>query len=130
MSPAVLMRLYEAAANAHDLEAMLNLIADDALFLFSDGTAHFGKDAIRKAIQANFDAIGDEIYRIPISHGSGIPRPSRSASMLSSGRERSEENTGAELAVARLFCAASMGIGAWRTNTSAAAVSNSKPADC
>jgi uncharacterized protein (TIGR02246 family) len=64
MSPAVLMRLYEAAANAHDLEAMLNLIADDALFLFSDGTAHFGKDAIRKAIQANFDAIGDEIYRI------------------------------------------------------------------
>jgi uncharacterized protein (TIGR02246 family) len=64
MSPADFMRLYEVAANAHDLEAMLNLIADDALFLFSDGTAHFGKGAIRKAIQANFDTIEDEIYRV------------------------------------------------------------------
>jgi uncharacterized protein (TIGR02246 family) len=64
MSPADFMRLYESAANAHDLEAMLNLIADDAVFLFSDGSAHIGKDAIRKAIRANFDAIESETYRI------------------------------------------------------------------
>ena len=58
------MHLYEAAANAHDLDGMLNLIAEDAVFLFSDGTAHIGKAAVRKAIQANFDAIENEIYRI------------------------------------------------------------------
>src|SRR4051794_39559653 len=64
MSPADFMRLYESAANARDLEMMLNLIADDAVFLFSDGSAHTGKDAIRKAIQANFDAVQEDIYRI------------------------------------------------------------------
>ena len=64
MSPADFMRLYEAAANAHDLEAILNLIADDAVFLFSDGSAHIGKAAVKKAIQANFDAIKNETYRI------------------------------------------------------------------
>ena len=64
MSPADFMRIYESAANAHDLDAMLNLIADDAVFLFSDGSAHIGKDAIRKATRANFNTIQDEIYRI------------------------------------------------------------------
>jgi hypothetical protein len=43
------MCLYESAANAHDREMILNLIADDAVFLFSDGSAHTVKDAIRKA---------------------------------------------------------------------------------
>src|SRR5882762_6841013 len=64
MSPTEFMRAYEAAANAHDLDATLKLIAEDAIFLFSNESSHVGKDAIRKAIQANFDTIKNEKYRI------------------------------------------------------------------
>ena len=32
MSPTEFIRAYEAAANRHDLEAMLAMIADDAVF--------------------------------------------------------------------------------------------------
>jgi ketosteroid isomerase-like protein len=63
MSPTEFMCAYEAATNAHDLEATLNMIADDAIFLFSNQTSHIGKDAIRKAIQANFNVIKGERYR-------------------------------------------------------------------
>jgi len=58
------MLAYELAANAHDIEALLGLIADDAIYLFSNQTSHIGKTAVRKAIQANFDAIEGETYRI------------------------------------------------------------------
>lgn len=58
------MRQYEAAANRHDLKALLEMIADDAIFWFSDRSAHVGKDAIARAIQANFNAIKNEEYRI------------------------------------------------------------------
>jgi len=77
------MRVYESAANAHDLDAILKLIAGDAIFLFSDGTAHSGKEAIRL----------------------------RSAYIFSSGWESSEENRLAERAVAPQSCAGWMGIG-------------------
>jgi uncharacterized protein (TIGR02246 family) len=58
------MRSYEAASNAHDVEAVLSLIADDAIYLFSNQSSHFGKPAIRKAIEANFAAIKNESYCI------------------------------------------------------------------
>ncbi len=58
------MRAYEAATNAHDLEGTIALIADDAVYLFSDQSSHFGKDAIRTVLQANFAAISNETYRI------------------------------------------------------------------
>ena len=64
MSPAEFMRAYETVTNAHDLGALLELIADDAIYLFSSQTSHIGKAAIRKAIQANFDVIEGETYRI------------------------------------------------------------------
>ena len=64
MSPTEFMQEYESAANRHDLEAMLDMIADDAIFWFSDGSVHIGKDAIARAIQSNFDAIKNEDYRI------------------------------------------------------------------
>jgi uncharacterized protein (TIGR02246 family) len=64
MLPAEFMRVYEAAVNARDLEAALELIADDAVYLFSNQAAHVGKEAIRNAIQANFDTIKNETYRI------------------------------------------------------------------
>ena len=64
MSPSEFMRAYEAAANAHDAASIMELIADDAVYLFSDQSSYFGKEAIRKAIEANFDAIKNEIYGI------------------------------------------------------------------
>ena len=57
------MRGYQAAANAHDLEATLSMIAQDAIFLFSNQTSYLGKNAIRRAIQTNFDTIKNEKYR-------------------------------------------------------------------
>jgi uncharacterized protein (TIGR02246 family) len=64
MSPTEFMCAYEAVTNAHNLDVLLELIADDAIYLFSNQTSHIGKAAIRKAIQANFEAIEDETYRI------------------------------------------------------------------
>ncbi|HMN59029.1 MAG TPA: nuclear transport factor 2 family protein [Anaerolinea sp.] len=63
-SPDELMREYEQAANRHDLQATLDLIDEDAVYLFSDGSAHLGKGAVERAICRNFDAIQEEIYRI------------------------------------------------------------------
>ena len=64
MSPTEFMQAYEATTNAHDIDALLDLIAEDAVYLFSNQTTHVGKAAIREAIQANFDAIEDEAYQI------------------------------------------------------------------
>lgn len=58
------MRAYETVLNAHDLDGTLALIADDAVFLFSNETSHIGKDVIAKAIGANFDAIKLETYQL------------------------------------------------------------------
>jgi 2,3-bisphosphoglycerate-dependent phosphoglycerate mutase len=58
------IRKYEAATASHDLEATLELIADDAVYWFSDGGTYHGKDAIAAAIRSNFEAIKDEDYRI------------------------------------------------------------------
>jgi uncharacterized protein (TIGR02246 family) len=64
MSPDEFLRTYEAATARHDLEATLALIADDAVYLFSDESSHVGKDAIREALETNFAAIEAEEYRI------------------------------------------------------------------
>jgi uncharacterized protein (TIGR02246 family) len=64
MSPTEFMRGYEAATNAHDLDATLALVADDAVYLFSDESSHIGKAAIGDALRANFGAISNETYRI------------------------------------------------------------------
>lgn len=53
---------FEAALSKADLDAAMALLSDDAVFLYSNGSAHFGKDAIRAAIKANFDSIKDDNY--------------------------------------------------------------------
>lgn len=68
MSPTEFLRRYEAATCAHDLEGTLDLIAEDAIFLFSDHTSHVGKSAVRKVLAANFEAIRDEAYRLENLH--------------------------------------------------------------
>jgi uncharacterized protein (TIGR02246 family) len=62
MSPAEFMQRYEAATNGHHLPKTLALIAEDAVYLFSDGSSHIGKAAIAKVLAANFEAIRNETY--------------------------------------------------------------------
>ena len=64
MTPTEFMREYLNLARTRDIKALLALIDDDAVFLFSNQSSHFGKDAIRNAICANFDAIQNEDYWI------------------------------------------------------------------
>jgi ketosteroid isomerase-like protein len=58
------LRLYAANTDAHRLDATLAMIADDAVYLFSDGTAHVGKAAIAAVLRHNFGTIADETYGI------------------------------------------------------------------
>lgn len=62
MTPDEFMQLYEQSTSAHDLEGTLRLIADDAVYLFSDRSSHVGKDAIRAALVRNFGSIKGERY--------------------------------------------------------------------
>lgn len=62
--PAEFLSLYARSTDAHRLEPTLAMIADDAVYLFSDGTSHVGKAAIADALAKNFAAIGYETYRI------------------------------------------------------------------
>ncbi len=64
MTPEQFLREYEAATRAHDLERVLELVDKDAVYWFSDGTRHRGRDAIARAIGSNFDTIEVEDYRI------------------------------------------------------------------
>ncbi|TAG03169.1 MAG: nuclear transport factor 2 family protein [Betaproteobacteria bacterium] len=54
---------YEHALGVHTWEAVAPFIADDACFVFSDGT-YLGKPNIEAAIRKTFAMILDETYRI------------------------------------------------------------------
>ena len=64
MTPDEFLREYEAATSAHDLERTLGLIDEEAVYWFSDGASHNGREAVAKALQSNFDAIELEDYRL------------------------------------------------------------------
>src|SRR5258708_23214400 len=53
---------FEAALSRADLDAAMALLSDDVVFFYSNGSAHFGKSAVRAAIKANFDSIKDDTY--------------------------------------------------------------------
>ena len=53
---------FEAALASADLDAATALLTDDAVFFYSNGSAHVGRDAIRAAIKANFDSIKDDNF--------------------------------------------------------------------
>lgn len=63
-TPAETMIHYEQAATSHDQAATMALIADDAVYWFSDATTHVGKPAVEQAIRSNFNAIEMETYAI------------------------------------------------------------------
>jgi uncharacterized protein (TIGR02246 family) len=58
-----LMAEYERAANSHDLQRVLPLIADDATYWFTDGS-YRGRMEIAGALERTFAAIQDEVYQI------------------------------------------------------------------
>ena len=62
-APTAFMRAYEQATNSHDTARLAPLIADDAVYWFSDGS-HRGRDAVLAAIAETFATIRDEVYRI------------------------------------------------------------------
>jgi uncharacterized protein (TIGR02246 family) len=57
------MTEYEHAANSHDIEQVLPLIADDATYWFTDGS-YRGREEIAGALERTFAAIQDEVYEI------------------------------------------------------------------
>lgn len=64
MSHEAFLEHYERATSSHDLDATLDLIAEDAIYLFSDRSSHIGKAAIRKVLESNFMSIKDETYNL------------------------------------------------------------------
>jgi ketosteroid isomerase-like protein len=64
MTPAEFLREYETSGRTGGVEHTLRLIGDDAVYWFSDGTAHVGKKAVERAIRRNAELIQAESYRI------------------------------------------------------------------
>jgi ketosteroid isomerase-like protein len=61
MSARDVLDAYEGRINRHDFDLLLELIAPDATFWFSDGT-HVGNSAIRAAFERTWGALEDETY--------------------------------------------------------------------
>lgn len=57
------MRAYEARINRNDFDLMVDLIARDAIFVFSDGT-HHGIAEIRTAFEATWRALNNDTYAL------------------------------------------------------------------
>ena len=55
---------YETALGTQNWNAVAPLIRDDASVIFSNGSLHAGKEAIKAAYERNFSTIEGEDYRI------------------------------------------------------------------
>lgn len=62
-TPAQMMDEYVRRTNTHQFDAVAELIAEDALFWFNDGS-FVGHEAIRRAFEATWALIQDESYRV------------------------------------------------------------------
>lgn len=58
------MQHYETVNAAQDLPGLLELIAEDAIFLFSNGAAHQGKAAVAAAIRTKHETIKGDDYHL------------------------------------------------------------------
>jgi hypothetical protein len=61
MSARDVLAAYERVINQHDFDLLIDLIAANATFWFSDGT-HRGIAEIRAAFEATWTALADETY--------------------------------------------------------------------
>ena len=48
--------------STRDVDAATELLSDDVVFFYSNGSVHIGQGAVRAAIQANFDTIKNDNY--------------------------------------------------------------------
>src|SRR6202453_1871126 len=60
---AAFMAEYERAASSHDVQQVLPLIANDAVYWFTDGS-YRGREEIAGALERTFATIQDEVYEI------------------------------------------------------------------
>ena len=63
MHPEDAMKFYQARLALHDFDALLPVIAEDAVFWFSDGD-HKGIEAARRAFEAAWKAVENEVYTL------------------------------------------------------------------
>lgn len=61
MSARDTLETYRLRINAHDFAQLTTLIAEDAVFWFSDGT-HVGLEAVRQAFERTWATLADETY--------------------------------------------------------------------
>ena len=64
MTPDVFLSDYFSASSSGALQRTLDMIDDDALYWFSNETAHVGKEAVAAAIKHNLDSIEDEKFQV------------------------------------------------------------------
>jgi ketosteroid isomerase-like protein len=50
--------------NAKDLPGTMELIADDAVYFWSNGAAMFGKEQIAQGMRAGFEGIQNDVYEV------------------------------------------------------------------
>src|SRR5713226_4608346 len=62
MTPAEYESELARRMNAKDLDGTLELIADDAIYFWSNGSAMFGKAAIADGFKQNFESIENDTY--------------------------------------------------------------------
>ncbi len=63
LTPAQLIEEYALRTNSHQFDAVADLIAEDAVYWFNDGS-FVGCEAIRQAFEQTWAPIQNEIYRI------------------------------------------------------------------
>jgi len=68
MKAADFIEQYENALGTQTWNAIAPMISENASVIFSDGSIHKGKSAIRAAYERNFEAIQNEDYRIENVH--------------------------------------------------------------
>lgn len=61
LTPQGVLQAYEQRINQHDFALLVDLIAPDAVFWFSDGS-HRGVEAIRVAFEKTWAALANETY--------------------------------------------------------------------
>jgi uncharacterized protein (TIGR02246 family) len=64
MTPADVKAELLRRMTAKDLPGTLELIADDAVYFWSNGSAMFGKDAIAEGLKDNFANIQNDTYNV------------------------------------------------------------------
>lgn len=63
MTPEEFMTTYERCTNSHDFAQVLPLLAEDAVYWFTDGTFQ-GAPAIQAAFERTWAAIDQEVYTL------------------------------------------------------------------